>query len=52
MAKKTFHSKQDNTKVYHNTTKCTEGNNIEKRNFARGTGGKDLCKHCSKIRSK
>lgn len=46
MGSKQYHSKNPNIKVYHNTKKCTEGNNIEKGNLASGTGGKRLCKNC------
>ena len=35
--------------VYHNNTKCTEGNNIEARNRRSGTGGKPLCQHCKSL---
>jgi len=45
-----FHSKKPNVKVYHDTEKCTEGNNIEKRNLVGGTGGKKLCGHCKRIK--
>lgn len=42
-----FHSVKQN--VYHNNSKCTEGNNIEKQYLQSGTGGKPLCKHCSSL---
>ena len=46
MAKvKPFHTKEK-TDVYHNDSKCTEGNNIEKGNKQSGTGGKRKCKGC------
>ena len=35
--------------VYHNNTKCTEGNNIERENRREGTGGKRLCQHCARL---
>jgi len=35
--------------VYHNNTKCTEGNNVETKYRRSGTGGKRLCKHCAKL---
>lgn len=35
--------------VYHNNTKCTEGNNIEIVNRRPGTDGRPLCEHCSKL---
>jgi hypothetical protein len=41
-----WHAK--NSPVYHTTKKCTEGNNIEKRNLVQGTGGKRKCKRCTK----
>ena len=45
-----FHSKK-NPGVYHICSKCTEGNNIERVNKARGTGGGTLCKRCYALRS-
>ena len=39
-----FHSTKQS--VYHDNTKCTEGNNIEKENLRQGTGGKSKCSHC------
>lgn len=45
-----FHSKlpSDNP-VYHDNDKCTEGNNIEKRNRVSGTGGRPKCEHCKRL---
>ena len=43
----TFHSIKQN--VYHDNSKCTEGNNIEKENLRQGTGGKSKCSHCSRL---
>jgi hypothetical protein len=34
---------------HHNNTRCTEGNNIERRNLRSGTGGKPLCQHCRSL---
>lgn len=42
-----FHSVKQ--QVYHDNTKCTEGNNIEKENLKSGTGGKPKCQHCEKL---
>lgn len=42
-----FHSIKQN--VYHDNTKCTEGNNIEKENLRSGTGGKPKCAHCARL---
>ncbi|NMN36071.1 hypothetical protein FHT22_001102 [Pedobacter sp. SG918] len=42
-----FHSIKQN--VYHDDTRFTEGNNIEKENLRTGTGGKTKCAHCSKL---
>jgi hypothetical protein len=42
-----FHAKD--SKVHHNNTSCTEGNNIESRNRIAGTGGKRLCSHCARL---
>lgn len=35
--------------VHHNNNACTEGNNIEARYKAQGTGGLPLCDHCSRL---
>ena len=35
--------------VYHDNSKCTERNNIEKENVQHGTGGKDKCDHCKRL---
>ncbi len=37
------------SEVYHNNTKCTEGNNIESKNQRAGEGGKRLCRHCKEL---
>ena len=42
-----FHSIKQS--VYHNDTRCTEGNNIERENLRSGTGGKPLCHHCQRL---
>ncbi|MBX2840409.1 MAG: hypothetical protein KTR26_01460 [Flammeovirgaceae bacterium] len=42
-----FHSVK--ASVHHNNTSCTEGNNIEKENLRKGTGGKPLCNHCARL---
>lgn len=45
-----FHSVQPNDEnVYHDNDKCTEGNNIEPANRREGTGGRERCKHCSRL---
>ena len=45
-----WHSKAPNdNKVHHDETRCTEGNNIEPRNKASGTGGHPKCSHCRRI---
>lgn len=43
------YSTEPHCEVYHNHTDCTEANNIEKRYFKLGTGGKRLCHHCEKL---
>lgn len=44
-----WHSALDtDRKVYHDDTRCTEGNNIEARNRREGTGGRPKCEHCAK----
>jgi hypothetical protein len=35
--------------VHHNQSTCTEGNNIEARYRAQGTGNLRLCDHCRRI---
>lgn len=44
-----FHSKKPETKVYHDDTACTEGNNIESYNKVPGTGNRPRCKRCSEL---
>lgn len=45
-----FHSKKPNaSKVHHNNSACTEGNNIETANKVAGTGGHPLCSHCARL---
>lgn len=48
MAKKApWHSiKQD---VYHDDTNCNTGNNIERENLRKGTGGKRKCEECKRL---
>jgi len=38
-----------NSQVYHNNNKCTERNNIERRNLQKGRGGKRLCQRCKTL---
>jgi hypothetical protein len=46
-----FHSVKPGTAyVYHNDTRCTEGNNIERLYWRSGTGvGRHLCAHCTRL---
>ena len=45
-----FHSVKPNTSnVYHDNSKCTEGNNIEGQYLRSGTGGRPLCHHCKDL---
>jgi hypothetical protein len=45
-----FHSKREqDKKVYHDSDRCTEGNNIEAYNKVSGTGGRPKCEHCSRL---
>jgi len=46
-SKKPWHAKDSD--VYHDNTKCTEGNNIERRNLRGGTGGNRKCDHCKRL---
>lgn len=51
MSKKAaWHSKRESDpKVYHDESKCTEGNNIETQNRRDGTAGRPKCKRCTEI---
>jgi len=42
-----YHSTRTGETVHHNNNACTEGNNIEKKYLAQGTGGLPLCKRCA-----
>lgn len=44
-----FHSKLAGTSVYHDNSKCTEGDNIESYNRESGTGGLKHCEHCARL---
>jgi len=44
-----FHSRLPGTRVHHNNTQCTEGDNIESYNRVSGTGGLPLCDHCRRL---
>jgi len=44
-----YYSAKPGTEVYHNSNRCTEGNNIEPENLRRGTGGHRLCSRCKKL---
>lgn len=44
-----FHSKLPGTRVHHDNNSCTEGNNIESKNRASGTGGLPKCDHCKRL---
>jgi hypothetical protein len=45
-----WHSKlPSDRRVYHDETRCTEGNNIERYNRVSGTGGRPKCSHCRQI---
>jgi hypothetical protein len=45
-----WHSRlQTDRRVYHDETRCTEGNNIEPRNRVSGMGGRPKCEHCRRI---
>jgi hypothetical protein len=44
-----FYSDEPGRKVYHNNNQCTEGNNIEARNWRSGTGNKRLCERCKEL---
>jgi hypothetical protein len=45
-----WHSVKPNTpNVYHDNTRCTEGNNIESENLRQGSGNRPLCEHCQRL---
>jgi len=43
---KQWHSSKSD--VYHNSDECNTGNNIEKENLEKGTGGNRLCEECKR----
>ena len=45
-----FHSDNPSADVYHDNSKCTEGNNVERKNKKSGTGGKRKCAHCARLK--
>lgn len=48
-----FHSTAPNDpKKFHDRDDCTEGNNIETKNKASGTGGYPKCDHCARLAGK
>lgn len=47
--KKSWHSDEEGTEVYHNNTDCNTGNNIERENLEHGTGNHRLCKECKRL---
>jgi hypothetical protein len=49
MQKSPWHSTRPGETVYHDNDKCTEGNNIEQRYFASGTGNRQKCDHCARL---
>ena len=45
-----FHSKRPSDRnVYHDNSRCTQGNNIEPRNKVSGTDGRPKCDHCKRL---
>lgn len=45
-----WHSVKPGTRpVYHDNTKCTEGNNIETQYRRSGAGNRRLCEHCDRL---
>ncbi len=45
----TWYSTRPVATKYHDNGRCIEGNNIEDRNLARGTGKLPLCKRCAQL---
>jgi hypothetical protein len=48
-AQRPWHSTRQGETKYHDNTACTEGNNIERYNFAWGKGNLTLCHHCADL---
>jgi hypothetical protein len=44
-----FHSTHPSATVYHDNSKCTEGNNIEKKYLKPGTANRPKCEHCKRL---
>lgn len=45
-----WHSiRQQDRNVYHDNTRCTEGNNIEPQYRRSGTAGRPLCETCRRL---
>lgn len=44
-----FHSTHPSATVYHDNTRCTEGNNIEAKYKKAGTAGRSKCDHCKRL---
>lgn len=44
-----WHSTRPPATKYHDNSLCIEGNNIEDRNLARGTGNLPLCNRCAAL---
>ena len=49
MLVRSYYSTRKDLKVYHNNDKCTEGNNIERKNLKLGIAGRRLCERCKKL---
>ena len=48
----TYHSAlNSDRKVYHDSSLCTEGSNIEPKNRRAGTGGRPRCERCADCES-
>jgi hypothetical protein len=47
---KEWHSRKTAKRpVYHNNPKCKTGDNIQRENVLKGTGGRPLCDECKKL---
>lgn len=44
-----FHSIHPAATVYHDESRCTEGNNIERRYLRTGTAGRPKCQTCRRL---
>ena len=44
-----WYSTRPGATKHHDNSRCIEGNNVEDRNLARGTGKLPLCRRCAEL---